>query len=224
MTSIEDRPSLAPSEDPYVLRVRREISDLDRSLVELVNKRLRLVAQRECDVVQSLQQALTREVVELEDEAAGRPVHEIDGQLLAGCRARHELLHLRRGKLHRQQADFERVLAEDVAVGRRDDRVEAVVLEGPWSVLSRRAAAEVAPREQDSRTLCFGPVELEVRILAPVEEEELAETGPLDPLEELLRDDLVRVDVRAVEHECARCERAERLHADISLSSRASAK
>jgi chorismate mutase len=45
MTSIDGRPSLAPSEDPYVLRVRREISDLDRSLVELVNKRLRLVAQ-----------------------------------------------------------------------------------------------------------------------------------------------------------------------------------
>ena len=45
MTSIEDRPSLTPSEDPYVLRVRREISDLDRSLVELVNKRLRLVAK-----------------------------------------------------------------------------------------------------------------------------------------------------------------------------------
>src|SRR6266571_2555853 len=33
------------SEDPYVLKVRREISDLDSSLVELVNKRLRLVAQ-----------------------------------------------------------------------------------------------------------------------------------------------------------------------------------
>ena len=33
------------TEDPYVLKVRREISDLDRSLVELVNKRLRLVAQ-----------------------------------------------------------------------------------------------------------------------------------------------------------------------------------
>ena len=45
MTSLEDRPSLAPSEDPYVLRVRREISDLDSSLVELVNKRLRLVAK-----------------------------------------------------------------------------------------------------------------------------------------------------------------------------------
>src|SRR6185295_19409475 len=33
------------SEDPYVLRVRREISDLDSSLVALVNKRLKIVAQ-----------------------------------------------------------------------------------------------------------------------------------------------------------------------------------
>ena len=33
------------TDDPYVLKVRREISDLDSSLVELVNKRLRLVAQ-----------------------------------------------------------------------------------------------------------------------------------------------------------------------------------
>jgi chorismate mutase/prephenate dehydratase len=32
-------------QDEFVARVRREISDLDRSLVELVNKRLKLVAQ-----------------------------------------------------------------------------------------------------------------------------------------------------------------------------------
>jgi chorismate mutase len=32
-------------DDPYVLQVRREISDLDRSLVELINKRLQLVAK-----------------------------------------------------------------------------------------------------------------------------------------------------------------------------------
>ncbi len=36
---------LAPSSDPFVRGVRREISDLDRALVELVNKRLRLVTQ-----------------------------------------------------------------------------------------------------------------------------------------------------------------------------------
>ena len=33
------------AQDEYVTRVRREISDLDRQLVDLVNKRLKLVAQ-----------------------------------------------------------------------------------------------------------------------------------------------------------------------------------
>ena len=33
------------AQDEYVARVRREISDLDRSLVELVNRRLELVSQ-----------------------------------------------------------------------------------------------------------------------------------------------------------------------------------
>lgn len=37
--------SMTAVDDPYVLQVRREISDLDRSLVELVNKRLQLVAR-----------------------------------------------------------------------------------------------------------------------------------------------------------------------------------
>jgi chorismate mutase len=44
MSTTGDPPVAAP-EDPYVLGVRREISDLDRSLVELVNKRLELVAR-----------------------------------------------------------------------------------------------------------------------------------------------------------------------------------
>ena len=42
MSSTEN-PSVAAPEDPYVLGVRREISDLDRSLVEIVNKRPKLV-------------------------------------------------------------------------------------------------------------------------------------------------------------------------------------
>ena len=44
MTPVGKPVALAPSGDPHVVRVRREISDLDRALVELVNKRLRLVA------------------------------------------------------------------------------------------------------------------------------------------------------------------------------------
>ena len=43
MSSTEKTVTPPPVEDPYVLSVRREISDLDRSLVELVNKRLKLV-------------------------------------------------------------------------------------------------------------------------------------------------------------------------------------
>ena len=45
MTDAPKVPALAPSSDPHVTRVRREISDLDRALVDLVNKRLKLVAQ-----------------------------------------------------------------------------------------------------------------------------------------------------------------------------------
>jgi chorismate mutase len=37
--------STTATDDPYILKVRREISDVDSSLVELVNKRLRLVTQ-----------------------------------------------------------------------------------------------------------------------------------------------------------------------------------
>jgi chorismate mutase len=44
MTFVEKQPPQGASSDPHVLRVRREISDLDSALVELVNKRLRLVA------------------------------------------------------------------------------------------------------------------------------------------------------------------------------------
>ncbi len=44
-----------------------------------------------------------------------------------------------------------------------------------------------------------GPVQREVGILPPLEEEALGEAGALDALEELLRDDLIGVDVRAIE-------------------------
>jgi chorismate mutase len=44
MTSIGKGDPVAASSDPHVVRVRRQISDLDSALVELVNKRLKLVA------------------------------------------------------------------------------------------------------------------------------------------------------------------------------------
>src|SRR5258706_16093854 len=106
----------------------------------------------------------------------------------------HKGPHPLRRQRHGQQADLERVLPEDVAERRRDDRLEAPVLQRPWRVLARRAAAEIAPGEQDARVLGVRAVQLEVRVLAPVEEEELAEAGALDPSEKLLRNDLIVVD------------------------------
>src|SRR5206468_2037111 len=85
-------------------------------------------------------------------------------------------------------------------------------------------AAEVAPGEQDLRALVLGPVQLESGILRPVEEEELAVAGPLDPLQELLRDDLVGVDVGTVEDGDAARDAAKRLHAGTASSSRTSTK
>ena len=68
-----------------------------------------------------------------------------------------------------------------------------------------RSAAEVLFGDQDLRALVGRVVEHEilalfdvvrgVEIVTPVEEEELAVAGAFDALEELLRDDLVRVDV-----------------------------
>ena len=73
--------------------------------------------------------------------------------------------------------------------------LEAVVLQRPRGVLAARAAAEVRPGGEDR----VGR-QVPARLLRPVVEEELAEAGALDPLEELLGDDLVGVDVGAVEH------------------------
>ena len=42
MSSTEKAPAAAA--DPHVVRVRRELSDVDSALVELVNRRLKLVA------------------------------------------------------------------------------------------------------------------------------------------------------------------------------------
>ncbi len=87
-----------------------------------------VLAQREADLVEAVEQALALEVVELEGEAARRARLEVDGQLLAAVSARHQLVHLLCRQRDRQQPDLERVLAEDVAERRRDHRVEAVVL------------------------------------------------------------------------------------------------
>src|SRR6266511_2088164 len=100
---------------------------------------------------------------------------------------------------YREQSCLVAVGAENVGEARRDDRLEAEVAKRPRRVLARRAAAEVGPGDQHRRTLVLGLVEHEVAARAPVIKEEGPVARPLDPLQELLGDDLIGVDVRQVE-------------------------
>ena len=80
-----------------------------------------------------------------------------------------------------------------------------------WSAQSACSREEPQPKlrpgDQDRVRL-----ELDLAVADPVVEEELAEAGALDPLQELLRDDLVGVDVGAVEHRDAALDDIDGLH------------
>src|SRR5207249_4684683 len=104
---------------------------------------------------------------------------------------------------HGQHSVLAAVGVEDIRERGGQDGAEAVFRERPHRVLARRAAPKVRPGEQDARTLGLGPVQLERRIgtavgpEAPVMEQGGTEAGALHPLQELLRNDLVGVDVGA---------------------------
>ena len=116
-----------------------------------------------------------------------------------------QIFDLRFAQPDRQHAVLEAVVVEDVGEAGGDDDAKAVVLERPGGVLAAGAAAEIPPGQEHGRALGGGLVELEVRVrravvaLRPVPEQKLAEAGALDPLEELLGDDLVGVDVGPIE-------------------------
>src|SRR5262249_5671949 len=90
-----------------------------------------------------------------------------------------------------------------------DDDPEAPVFERPRCVFAARAATEISASEQHARALRRGAVQFEIlderAILAasPVPKEEFAEARPLDPLEKLLGDDLVGIDVGTVHRDHA---------------------
>ena len=104
------------------------------------------------------------------------------------------------GSCDRRDPGLGRVRPEDVSEARRQHDPEAVVLERPGGVLAGGAAAEVAPATRIDAPCVLRPPQLERGILHPVVEEELAVPRALDPLQELLRDDLVGVDIGALEH------------------------
>ena len=112
-------------------------------------------------------------------------------------RVEHGLVDARR-----EQAVGHGVAGEDVGERRRQHDAEPVVVQRPHGVLARGAAAEVRARQQHRRAGVARIVQHESgaggpAIGAPVVEERVGEPGAPEPLQELLRDDLIGVDVAA---------------------------
>src|SRR5689334_3353653 len=185
------------------------------------------VAQREADLVEAVEQAVLAERIDVEAEALGAVERgdalplEVDAQPEPGEGRRivEQLVDFGVGQGDRQEAVFQRIVLENLAERRRDDRAEAVVAQRPRSVLARGADAEILAREQDLRALVARLVEDELRILAPRSEAGVAEAAALDRLQVALRNDLVGIDVGAVERHDQRLEDGELVHQRHSRTS-----
>src|SRR6478736_4297703 len=165
------------------------------------------MAQREADLVETVHQAVLAERVDVEAHRLravdGRDglAFQIDDQPESRERRRfvEQLVDLVLAQHYRQKAVLEAVVEENVGERRRDHAAEARVHQRPGRVLARGAAAEVLAREQDARALVLRPVQHELRIVAPGGEQPFGVARALDRLQVLLRDDLVGIDVGAIE-------------------------
>lgn len=103
-----------------------------------------------------------------------------------------------------QNAVLEAIVVEDIGETWGDDHAETVILQRPWSVLATRSATEVPPRQQHTRVAILGQIENKFRIIrpvvqvAPIEKKEFFIARSLNSFEELLRDNLIGIDVRPI--------------------------
>src|SRR5262249_7433599 len=132
---------------------------------------------------------------------------EVDRQLVAGIKFYEFKQPV--NPLFRQTDGKEPVLKtvviEDVGKRRSENRAKSIITQGPGRVFTGRAAAEIRASQQDagpleSRRVQFKRhVGLAIEVVSPIVKKELPKTGALDAFQELLGDDLVRVDVDAIQ-------------------------
>src|SRR6202020_466687 len=108
-----------------------------------------------------------------------------------------------------------RVRMENISERGRDHTAKAVVGKCPGGVLARRTTAKVFACHQNFGALVVWMIQHEIRVrragvrpflnAPPIEKEEVTIAGAFNPLEELLGNDLVGVDVLAIEGCDYRC-------------------
>src|SRR3990172_2824942 len=181
--------------------------------------------ERHGDVVQALEEPFSHEWVHIEPitEPLGivqKLPLQVHGQLTAGTVARpaHQLADALLRQHDGEHAVLDAVVVKDIGEGRGDYRSKPVLAERPHSVLAGGAAAEVSAGDQYLRPLVAWLVQLEPGVrpavgqVAPVEEGGLPEARPLDPLDELAGDDLVRVYVGTAQGSDDPFDYSERFH------------
>src|SRR5262249_47543362 len=120
-------------------------------------------------------------------------------------RAHHDLRHLIGSQLDRQHPILKTVIREDVRKRRRKDCPKTKLTERPRRMLARRATAEVLICNQYRRTFIARLVQHKLRIrfsvgqVTPVVKKKLSKPCALDAFEKLLRNNLVRIDIRTIQ-------------------------
>jgi hypothetical protein len=123
-----------------------------------------------------------------------------------------------------QHPVLETIVVEDIGKGRGNDRTDAEVFDRPHGVLPRRTASKISARDEDFGSPIARQIEFErriersIRIAAPIVEQKLAESRTFNPFEELLGNDLIGVDVRAIHRGDDADEFLKWLHGQINLS------
>src|SRR5262249_29206978 len=116
-----------------------------------------------------------------------------------------ELGDLLRFEHYRQHAVHETVVEEDVSETRRDDGTKTVIMQSPRSVLAGGSTAKVVTGQEDRRSLVTWLVEKEsfisgaISAVTPVREQAFAQAGALNGFQVLFRNDLVGINVNAIE-------------------------
>src|ERR1700722_5150948 len=127
-----------------------------------------------------------------------------------------------------QDAILARVGMENIRERRRDHTAETVVRESPGRVFPRGSAAKVLARHQNFCIFILRLIQHKIRMrrarlrsllnAPPIEEQKVLVSRALDTFEKLLRDNLIGIDVRAIEGRYQPFMLSERLHAKDSTS------
>src|SRR5215472_14326822 len=109
------------------------------------------------------------------------------------------------GQLYGEETVLGRIVCENVGKRRRDHRPEPKVRESPNRMFPRRPAPEIPSRHQNACPLIARFMQHKVGILLsvspepPVIEDKLTEPGLFNALQELLGNDLIGINVNAVQ-------------------------